>query len=58
MPPLPNHEPHDSCHHRLTTEGDTFGGIATSAEVREEEIPRYRLQTEPPATEGPTPRTP
>lgn len=29
---------HDSAHHVETTSGDTFGGIGTSREVREEDV--------------------
>lgn len=34
---------HDSCHHVDTSLGDTFGGIGTDREYREEEITRGRL---------------
>jgi hypothetical protein len=35
-------EPYDSAHHVDTSEGDSFGGMGTSREYREEEIPRLR----------------
>jgi hypothetical protein len=35
-------DPYDSCHHIDTTDGDTFGGLGTSREFREEELPRLR----------------
>lgn len=42
MVPDQNHNPHDSCHHSNTTSGDTFGGLGTSREFREEDflVPR------------------
>lgn len=49
MIPTPNPDPHDSCHHRPTSLGDTFGGIGTSREYREEDsvIPKPAPDREP-----------
>ncbi len=42
MTPFPHY---DSAHHKETTEGDTFGGLGTDREFREEDIPAIsRLQ--------------
>jgi hypothetical protein len=38
MAPGDNPEPHDSAHHTETSLGDTFGGLGTDREFREEEI--------------------
>ncbi len=40
MTPGDNTSPYDSCHHKDTTEGDTFGGLGTSREFREEDLQR------------------
>lgn len=42
MPPATNMEPHDSCHHRTTSLGDTFGGLGTCSEPQEETLPRQQ----------------
>ena len=34
---------HDSCHHVDTSLGDSFGGMGTTREYRDEEITRGRL---------------
>jgi hypothetical protein len=39
MTPEPNVNPHDSAHHKKTSIGDTFGGLGTDREFREEELP-------------------
>ena len=34
--PVQLDDPHASCHHEQTSQGDTFGGLGTSKEVWEE----------------------
>jgi hypothetical protein len=38
MSPGDNLCPYDSAHHLDTSEGDTFGGLGTSKEYREEDL--------------------
>lgn len=41
-----NLDPHASCYHRRTSLGDTFGGLGTSREYREEDVWAAREQPE------------